>query len=119
MRSDIYEGAGIGYALAGQVLFFAGNFGGMTFRRDPHHRADTFCVNALQILAQCLQLPSLEFRHLHTALTLRGTNQCGVHELQRGPFAEGVRDGLNRVAFTFAIRRFVFTNLQTTRMHPA
>ena len=70
---------------------FAANFGGATLRLSVDIRAsrnDAFCLSAMQILEQCLQLSGLEFRHIDTAPTPRAR----IASTQ--PFAEGVRDHL-------------------------
>ncbi len=55
-------------------------------------------MGVLKILAQRLQLPGLEFSHLHAAPRVTGANQCGVHQLQYGTLTEGMWDGLGAPA---------------------
>ena len=47
-------------------------------------------MSVVKILAQRLQLPGLEFSHLHAAPRVASSNQRGVHQLQYGTLTESM-----------------------------
>jgi hypothetical protein len=56
-------------------------------------------MSAVELLADCLQLPLLELAHREAAPAIGRPDHGGVHELQDGPLAEGVGHDLRPAPF--------------------
>jgi hypothetical protein len=62
-------------------------------------RCDTGCEVTVELFTGCLELTQLELGHSKPAPAFGGTDQRGVHQLEKGTFAEGIRDDLGAPTF--------------------
>src|SRR6516164_4164226 len=53
----------------------------------------------VDLVSDCLQLTLLELADLDPAPALGRTDECGIHQLQNGPLAKGMRDHLGAPPF--------------------
>jgi hypothetical protein len=49
-------------------------------------------VSAIEFVANSGQLPSFEFAHAQAASAFGRADQCGIHQLEHGALAEGMRN---------------------------